>query len=664
MTQKGFARAARNGPKPPMTRQQFFRNTAAPLIDRLRGLGRSSKVLIVIGFDSIACVFAMLLAIYLRVGYIPAVSSPLAVATLMAITISIPTLALLGSYRAVFRHIGSAAILRLARGMAFFAIPYSTIFTLWGVDGVPRTIGLLLPIILFLLLVAGRLVASEIFRAHGRHSREMSRVLIYGAGMAGRQLASAARSGREMTVIGYIDDSRDLVGRTIDAYPVYSMSEVPDIVASRGITHIMLAIPSVGRRRRAEIIEGLKALAVKVQSLPGVMDLAHGKVQVSDLHDLEIEDLLGRGAVQPDRALLEENIRGKVVLITGAGGSIGSELCRQVMPFAPESLVLVDHSEFALYQVDAELRLLASAAPIEVEVVPVLGSVCDRARMERVLRSRPPHIVLHAAAYKHVPLVEHNPNEGIRVNVFGTLNMVQLADSLGVPNFVLISTDKAVRPTNVMGASKRLAEMILQAQAAFGSATRFSMVRFGNVLGSSGSVVPLFRRQIAEGGPITITHRDMTRYFMLIPEAAQLVIQAGAMAKGGEVFLLDMGDPVRIRDLATNMVELSGLTVRDDQHPEGDVEIQEIGLRPGEKLYEELLISGSPDRTSHPLIMKGDESFVPWDELRDELERLRAAVQSQGDSAAIMMLRRLVPDYHPATAAGHGSVEPVGIAAE
>lgn len=647
-----------------MTRQQFFRDTAAPLIDRLRSLRRSSKILIVIGFDSAACVLAMLLAMYLRVGYVPMANTPLIVATLVAVMLSVPTLALMGAYRAVFRHIGSAAVLRLARATAFFAIPYSTIFTLWGVDGVPRTIGLLLPIILFLLLVAGRLVASEIFRAHDRQASDASHVLIYGAGMAGRQLASAARSAREMKVIGYIDDSPDLAGRTIDAYPVYSMAEVPAVVASRGITHIMLAIPSVGRRRRAEIIEGLKGLPVKVQSLPGVMDLARGKVQVSDLHDLEIEDLLGRGAVQPDHALLEENIRGKVVLITGAGGSIGSELCRQVLAFVPECLILVDHSEFALYQIDAELRRLAKSAEVDVEIVPFLGSVCDAVRMERLLRGRPPHIALHAAAYKHVPLVEHNPIEGIRVNVFGTLAVAQLARSLGIPNFVLVSTDKAVRPTNVMGASKRLAEMILQALAEPGCATRFSMVRFGNVLGSSGSVVPLFRRQIAEGGPITITHRDMTRYFMLIPEAAQLVIQAGAMAKGGEVFLLDMGEPIRIRDLARNMVELSGLSVRDEDNPEGDIEVHEVGLRPGEKLYEELLISGSPAQTGHPLIMKGDESFVPWSELRVELDALRVALEAQADATAISILKRLVPDYHPRPENDHYQLMSVDMAAE
>ena len=427
----------------------------------------------------------------------------------------------------------------------------------------------------------------------------------------------------------------------------------------------MLAIPSAGRRRRTEIIDALQSLPVKVQSLPGVMDLARGKVQVSDLHDLDIEDLLGRGAVEPDRDLLEENIRGKVVLITGAGGSIGSELCRQVLAFAPECLVLVDHSEFALYQIDAELRRMTDSAGIEADILPFLGSVCDVSRMKRLLRSRAPHIILHAAAYKHVPLVEGNPGEGLKVNVFGTLTMADLARACGVPNFVLVSTDKAVRPTNVMGASKRLAEMVLQALSASGGSTRFSMVRFGNVLGSSGSVVPLFRQQIADGGPITITHNEMTRYFMLIPEAAQLVVQAGAMARGGEVFLLDMGDPVLIRDLARNMIELSGLTPRDDENPDGDIEILEIGLRPGEKLYEELLISGNPAATDHPLIMKANEAYMPWGDLKAELDALRDAIAGQDDGHALAILKRLVPDYRPASGS-QTSIEPIsiGMAAE
>lgn len=647
-----------------MIRQLPFATAVASFINWLRKLRRSAKTGIVVAFDCASCALATLLAVYLRVGYLPAPSEPLIVAAVVAMLMCVPTLAAFKVYRAVFRHTGSAAILRLGRATAYFAVPYAAVYTFWGVSGVPRTIGLLLPIIVFLLIVAGRLVASEVFRDHRRGS-DVPRVLIYGAGNAGRQLASAARLGREMIVLGYVDDDWELVGRSIDACPVYDSSGLASVIERLQVTHIMLAIPSAGRKRRTEIIESLKTLPVKVQSLPGVMDLAHGKVQVSDLHDLDIEDLLGRGAVEPDRALLEANIRGKIVLITGAGGSIGSELCRQVLAFSPECLVLVDHSEFALYEIEGELRRLAKSAKIDAEILPCLGSVCDAGRMKRLLHTRTPHIILHAAAYKHVPLVEHNPAEGIRVNVFGTLTMARLARWFEVPNFVLVSTDKAVRPTNVMGASKRLAEMVLQALAGATGSTRFSMVRFGNVLGSSGSVVPLFRKQIAEGGPLTITDREMTRYFMLIPEAAQLVVQAGAMAKGGEVFLLDMGDPVRIQDLARNMVELSGLTVKDEDNPQGDIEINEVGLRPGEKLYEELLISGNPSPTSHPLIMMGDESFMTWSELEGQLDALHAAIAAQDDCGAVATLRSIVIDYRPRLAEDTGNpTTPVDIAAE
>lgn len=630
-----------------MNEQEPSEQGVTSLIDRLRVLRRPWKILIVVAFDCTACVMSMLLSVYLRVGYIPGITPAIAIATWVAVLMSVPTLAAVGSYKAVFRHIGSAAVVRIGRACAIFAIPYSAVYTLWSIDGVPRTVGLLLPMVLFLLLVGGRLLASEIFRRHEHQARSSPRVLVYGAGSAGRQLVSALRSTREMTILGYIDDNPELVGRTIDACPVYGIHQVPAIVERRLITRIMLAIPSAGRRRRAEIIETLQPLPVKVQSLPGVMDLAHGKVQVSDLHDVDIEDLLGRGAVEPDRNLLEENIRGKVVLVTGAGGSIGSELCRQVLVFSPECLILVDNSEFALYQINEELSRRIAAGEEAIEIVPCLGSVLDRARMDRLLQSWRPHIIFHAAAYKHVPLVEHNPVEGIRVNVFGTLTMAELAHKHRVSNFVLVSTDKAVRPTNIMGASKRLAEMVLQAHAARGGDTRFSMVRFGNVLGSSGSVVPLFRRQIADGGPITITHREMTRYFMLIPEAAQLVVQAGAMAKGGEVFLLDMGDPVRIRDLARDMIELSGLKLRDAENPDGDIEILEIGLRPGEKLYEELLISGRPEPTSHPLIMKSSEAFMPWEDLKVRLDQLQHRLTTQDDSGAVALLRQIVPDYRP-----------------
>jgi FlaA1/EpsC-like NDP-sugar epimerase len=415
---------------------------------------------------------------------------------------------------------------------------------------------------------------------------------------------------------------------------------------------VFLAIPSVSRARRNEILELVRAAHVQVRTLPGVLELAQGKVQVSDLKELDIEDLLGRDPVPPNSLMLAKNITGKVVMVTGAGGSIGSELCRQIVKARPAVLLLVELTEFALYVIEHELQSLISDASMgDVRLLPLLANVRDASRMEQILRTWKPHTVYHAAAYKHVPLVEHNPAEGIKNNVLGTLNTAQLAAAHGVQDFVLISTDKAVRPTNVMGTSKRLAEMVLQAQALAMSEVRgktcFSMVRFGNVLGSSGSVVPLFRKQIKDGGPITLTDERITRYFMTIPEAAQLVIQAGAMASGGDVFVLDMGVPVKIIDLAKRMVELSGMTVRDEANPHGDIEIQITGLRPGEKLYEELLIGNNPLPTSHSRIMKAHEDFLPWGELLAKLSGLTQALDVNDVPLIRTMLKDLVPGYQP-----------------
>jgi FlaA1/EpsC-like NDP-sugar epimerase len=409
----------------------------------------------------------------------------------------------------------------------------------------------------------------------------------------------------------------------------------------------MLAIPSATRKRRREIVELMQPLGVKVRTIPGLMDLASGKVQVSALRALEIEDLLGRDVAMPNEILFSRNILGKTVLVTGAGGSIGSELCRQILAARPQVLLLVELSEYALYAIDAELRALAGEGG--ARIVPMLASVRDEARMRAILSAWRPETIYHAAAYKHVPLVEHNPAEGVLNNVFGTMTAARLAIDTGVSDFVLISTDKAVRPTNVMGTTKRLAELCLQALAAGKSSTRFSMVRFGNVLGSSGSVVPLFRAQIAAGGPVTITHADVTRYFMTIPEAAQLVIQAGAMATGGEVFILDMGEPVKIADLARKMIELSGLSVRDAGDVEGDIAIEVVGLRPGEKLYEELLIGENPSPTAHPLIMKATETHLPLVRLDQELARLTKAIEANDAQDLLAVLRDVVPEFAPAS---------------
>jgi FlaA1/EpsC-like NDP-sugar epimerase len=473
------------------------------------------------------------------------------------------------------------------------------------------------------------------------------RLLIYGAGDAGVQTAAAIANARQFVLVGFVDDDVSKAGRSINGTTVFRPDQVEDIVRRRGVTDILLALPSASRTRRNEIIASLSSVPVHIRSLPGMSDLASGRVSVQDFKELDLEDLLGRDIVAPDPTVLARDIAGQAVLVTGAGGSIGGELCRQIVQQAPRQLVLLDHSEFALYSIHQQLQALCAAGHLTVDVVPVLGSVSNTRRLLEVFTHYRPVHVYHAAAYKHVPLVESNPSEGVANNVFGTLNVALAALNAEVANFVLVSTDKAVRPTNVMGASKRMAELVLQALAARSDAagTRFCMVRFGNVLGSSGSVVPLFRSQIASGGPVTVTHPEVTRYFMTIPEAAQLVLHAGAMAVGGEVFVLDMGAPVRIMQLARHMVELSGLRVRDEATPDGDIEITITGLRPGEKLYEELLIGDNPAPTAHPRIMKAHEEFLHWPELEVQLEALRMAAD-EGDVEAIKsVLAKCVHGY-------------------
>ena len=553
-----------------------------------------------------------------------------------------------GLYRAIFRYSGWPALLAVARAVAAYAVLYGAIFMVGGVAGVPRTVGIIQPILLLLLVGVSRLMVrlwlGDEYRSLLRRASR-PRVLIYGAGTTGRQLAQAMIHSTEMQVVGFLDDDARLHGQVLNGQPIYRPEDLPELVQTLGIADVLLAMPRLSRHRRNEILAQIRLAQVAVRTLPSLVDLAQGKISVSDLRELDIDDLLGRESVTPDPVLLAQHIAGKTVLVTGAGGSIGSELCRQILAVGPARLLLIEQSEFALYVIHQELETrLAGTATV---LVPLLASVQDAERMHEILSTWHPDTVYHAAAYKHVPLVEHNPAAGIKNNVLGTLRTAQAAVENGVSDFVLISTDKAVRPTNVMGASKRLAEMALQALAASTTGTRFSMVRFGNVLGSSGSVVPKFRQQIREGGPITLTHPEVTRYFMTIPEAAQLVIQAGAMAKGGDVFVLDMGQPVKIIDLARRMVELSGLTVKDEQHPDGDIAIEISGLRPGEKLYEELLIGDNPKPTQHPRIMKAHEDFIPWAEFEPKLSALELALNVNDVGVIRLMLQQLVAGYSP-----------------
>lgn len=553
-----------------------------------------------------------------------------------------------GLYRAIFRYSGWPALLAVARAVGVYGLLYAAVFAAIGVPGVPRTVGIIQPILLLLFVGASRALArvwlgSQYLSILKHASRP--KVLIYGAGNSGRQLAVAMANSYEMKVVGFLDDDDRLHGHVLNGLPIYNPADLPNLVSTLTVSDVLLAIPSVSRRRRNEILSQIRSAHVSVRTLPSVTELAQGKVSISDLRELDIDDLLGRELVMPNHILLAMNVRSKVVMVTGAGGSIGSELCRQILAVGPSKLLLIEQSEFALYAIHQELE--EKQTNHTTTLVPLLASVQDDDRMHEIMSTWHPDTIYHAAAYKHVPLVEHNPAEGIKNNVLGTLRTAQAAAENGVSDFVLISTDKAVRPTNIMGASKRLAEMALQALAANKPNTKFSMVRFGNVLGSSGSVVPKFRQQIRDGGPITLTHPEITRYFMTIPEASQLVIQAGAMAKGGDVFVLDMGQSVKIIDLARRMIELSGLTVKDEQNPDGDIEIEITGLRPGEKLYEELLIGDNPKPTSHPRIMKAHEDFMAWADLESKLRTLELALSVNDVGVIRAVIVQLVPGYTP-----------------
>ncbi len=617
------------------------------IAEPLLALPRAWKRTIAIGVDIALCALTVWLAYYIRMGeWVPMNGRPM-LAIGLSVVLAIPVFAAFGLYRIVFRYAGADAITSCAIACLVYGLGYSTLVTAYGFEFVPRTIGLLQPALLFIAVAASRSFASFVLgkRYYGlRSAPSKARTLIYGAGATGRQLAEAMAISREMRIAGFLDDDKSLHNNRIRRLRVYDPEKLEKVVERLGISEVLLAIPTARRGQRTEIIDRLNRLGLRVRTLPGLMDLAHGTFQISDLHDVTITDLLQRDPVVYDNGELYEHITGGVILVTGAGGSIGSELCRQIAALKPRILLLIDRSEYALYTIHNELQ------PAHGDMlVPLLASVTDRVRMDAILRTWRPQMVFHAAAYKHVPLVEHNPLEGLRNNVLGTAIVAELSAEHDVRDFVLISTDKAVRPTNIMGASKRLAELVLQglSQTEAGTRTCFSMVRFGNVLGSSGSVVPLFTRQIKKGGPITITHPDITRYFMTIPEAVQLVLQAGAMAKGGEVFVLDMGEPVRIYDMARNMIRLSGLTVRDAARPDGDIEIRIVGLRPGEKLFEELLIGNSPLPTAHPRIMKATEHNLPWPMVREQLERLSCMIEASDVYGARKLLQHMVVEFTP-----------------
>jgi FlaA1/EpsC-like NDP-sugar epimerase len=560
--------------------------------------------------------------------------------------ISIPIFLKLGLYRAVIRFIDQKIVYVVLLGVTLSVVCIAALAAFLHMTSLSRAVFVIYWVSAILYVVASRFLArGYLLRVSG--SGRAVRVAIYGAGNAGTQLATALRAGQEYVTVAFIDDKRELRGATIAGVKIYGPDELPALVTKNDIMEILLAMPSLTKAQQKRILDRLEPLKIKIKVTPPIKDLVSGVLQVQDVREIEIEDLLGRDPMAPDPRLISACITDKTVMVTGAGGSIGSELCRQILSQRPARLLLLETSEFALYSIEQELQGLRKSLGMITEIMPFLGSVREKEKCESILKTFSADTVYHAAAYKHVPLVEHNPIEGVRNNALGTLSIANAAVAAGVKCFVLISTDKAVRPTNVMGSTKRLAELILQAFSRQQTKTRFCMVRFGNVLGSSGSVVPLFRRQIVAGGPITVTHPEITRYFMTIPEAAQLVLQAGSMGEGGDVFVLDMGEPVKIVDLAKRMVHLSGLEVKSDLTPEGTIEIHHVGLRPGEKLYEELLIGVNVEGTEHPLIMRAQEAELPWALLQELLSQLEKACDRFDCEEVRAVLLKAVAEYVP-----------------
>ncbi|BBV98503.1 polysaccharide biosynthesis protein [Pseudomonas sp. FYR_2] len=646
------------------------------LRSRLLGLPRRHKRLIQVATDVILVWFALWLAFVVRLG-IDDLANPVRDHTWLFITapiISIPLFIRFGLYRAVMRYFGNDALIAIIKAVTLSALILGFIIY-WASNHqnvVPRSITfnywwLSLIMVGGLRLAMRQYFLGDWFATAVQHvpfaNRDdgLPRVAVYGAGSAGNQLVAALRMGKAMRPVAFIDDDASITDRVIAGLQVYQPEQLQRMIDDTGAEEILLALPSVSRSRRREILNLLEGYPLHVRSVPGFMDLASGRVKVDDIQEVDIADLLGRDAVPAQGDLLQHCIIDQTVMVTGAGGSIGSELCRQILGQTPRTLLLFEHSEFNLYTIAGELEQRILREGLAVQLIPILGSVRDQAKMLDVMRAWQVDTVYHAAAYKHVPIVEHNIAEGLSNNVFGTLYTAQAALQAGVSNFVLISTDKAVRPTNVMGSTKRLAEMVLQAlsnelapvlmgetgNVSQVNKTRFTMVRFGNVLGSSGSVIPLFHKQIKNGGPLTVTHPKITRYFMTIPEAAQLVIQAGSMGQGGDVFVLDMGEPVKIVELAEKMIHLSGFSIRSERNPLGDIAINFTGLRPGEKLYEELLIGDNVIATRHPMIMSANEDYLPWDVLKQRLDALRAATSADDFATVRQLLRDTVSGYVP-----------------
>jgi len=621
------------------------------MFKKIINLSRFKKQIIMSFCDAIFIILILIASFSLRLGlwYVP--NGGLTLLIYGAPIIAIPVFIQFGLYRAIIRYIDFKALWSVVQAVSLYALIWGIISLMSSVDGLPRSVILINWILSILLIGSLRIFAHAmlsgnfklaVFNAQNKNNQK--RALVYGAGDAGIQLSSALEHSSEFNPVGFIDDAKELHGKNIRGLNIYSANDIIAIIEKLQVDEILLAIPSASRSKRVSIINALEPYPIAVRMLPGVSELAKGKISISDLREVSMDDLLGRDVVQSNKELLGKNITNKVVMVSGAGGSIGSELCRQIKVLKPKTLILYEMSELALYEIENELL---TSVTKNTTIYPILGSVNNKARLEYIFNHFGVNTIYHAAAYKHVPMVEYNNNEGIDNNVFGTLNCAQAAINKGVETFVLISTDKAVRPTNTMGATKRFAELILQALSIENHNTLFSIVRFGNVLGSSGSVIPLFKKQIKNGGPITVTDPNIIRYFMTITEAVELVIQAGSMGNGGDVFVLDMGEQVKIDDLAKKMIKLSGLEIKSDLNPEGDIEIKYTGLRPGEKLFEELLIGKNTSETDNPRILRAQEEMLDWIKLEPILDALRVAINENNYLKLRELLIEAVPLFKP-----------------
>ena len=613
--------------------------------DRLTNLSRQKKQAIMISADVCFLLFAIWLSFALRLGDIwsDKLESNLWILILIP-TVSIPIFIKLGLYRSVLKFMGTKVIVTAFQAITITSLILGFIMMIFREADMPRTVILIFWCVSSILIVIGRFIFKGLLYSWDNYVNNRKPTIIYGAGSAGAQLVESLRKNHEYAPIAFIDDDVSKHGTFINFTKVYAFKELKNIIDKRNAKNILLAIPSLSANGKRDLLKKLSKYPVEVKLLPSLSSLVEGKVSIENIRHVEVQDILGRVPVSPKSKLLKKNIQGKNILITGAGGSIGSELCRQIIHLKPSKIVLFDHSEFNLYSIDFELNSLKI---IDCELIPILSDVTNLNMVKSVIEENKIDTIYHAAAYKHVPMVEKNIVEGVYNNAIGTYNVAMCAHECDVENMVLISTDKAVRPTNIMGASKRFSELILQGLNAEKTKTCFSMVRFGNVLDSAGSVVPLFRKQIKEGGPVTVTHSKVTRYFMSIPEAVQLVIQAGAMAKGGDVFVLDMGEPVRILDLAYRMINLSGLSPITNENPEGDIKVVFTGLRPGEKLYEELLIGHDVIQSEHPQIMQANEAKLSWEEVQKSINEIMESHQNLNDENIRKVLLERVEGFKP-----------------